>query len=182
MNINSIQLSLVLSFCLVTLFAGCSQETIEPEPQLPPITKKGLNTFGCLVDGELFLYEDVFELFVHSNILYDVYRDSVLEISAKDRPSNSSIYIETIYHRGQKTVDLYNPNALAEGKITQYINHSKKFGGARYFIIENDLGSLKLIRDDDIAIVGTFSFDVIGEDRGDTIHITEGRFDILKEH
>jgi hypothetical protein len=175
---NKVILILVSSMLLF----NCKDEVAIPEPQLPPITKKGLNTFGCLVDGELFLYEDQFDFIVDTKIKYTVLRDSVLEILAKDHSRNTSIYMETIYHYGQKTIDLYNPNAHAQGRITQYINFAIKLGGSRYFILKNNLGKLRLIRDDDIAIAGTFSFDAIGEDRGDTIHITQGRFDILKKH
>jgi hypothetical protein len=180
MKKTTIFISLIALYYLGTSVTGCKKENIEPKRELPPITSKGLNTFGCLIDGELFLFEDVFELFADTKMHYTVYRDSLLEISAKERSSNSSVYLETIYHRGQKTINLYNPNAYAEGRITQYINFSTKLGGARYFIIKNDLGKLRLIRDDDIAIAGTFSFDAIGEDFGDTIRITEGRFDIGK--
>jgi hypothetical protein len=166
--------------CSLILFS-CKDEVVIPEPQLPPITKKGLNTFGCLVDGELFLYEDQFDFIVDTKITYWILRDSVLEITAEDHSRNTSIHLETIYHYGQKTIDLYHPNAHAQGWITQYIDFDIKLGGSRYFILKNNLGKLRLIRDDDIAIAGTFSFDAIGEDFGDTIHITHGRFDILKE-
>jgi hypothetical protein len=42
-------------FSILSLTAACSEDD-EPTPEelLPPITQTGENTFGCLIDGELF--------------------------------------------------------------------------------------------------------------------------------
>jgi hypothetical protein len=53
----TIYASLLVALCLVS--SGCSEdEELSPEEQLPPITQTGENTFGCLINGELFMPTD----------------------------------------------------------------------------------------------------------------------------
>src|SRR5580698_6146958 len=46
-----IPLSLVFIFCV----GSCKRQSNSPTNQLPPLTTKGLNTFGCLVNGKIFV-------------------------------------------------------------------------------------------------------------------------------
>src|SRR5690606_1950129 len=50
---------IILSLMLIFAMPGCEIEPLKkkdpPEPTLPPITTEGKNTFGCLVDGKLYL-------------------------------------------------------------------------------------------------------------------------------
>ncbi len=52
----------ILMLIFTTLFFSCNNnETIlEPvtEDQLPPITETGANTFGCLINGKVFIPKD----------------------------------------------------------------------------------------------------------------------------
>jgi hypothetical protein len=48
--------ALILGLSLFLTNCGPESPFIEPEPEeLPPITTEGLNTAGCLVNGELWL-------------------------------------------------------------------------------------------------------------------------------
>ena len=59
MKNQTIKIYLVL---LTTLLLGCSEnENIvlpETKDELPPITQTGANTFGCLIDGNVFIPKD----------------------------------------------------------------------------------------------------------------------------
>ena len=167
---------------LFTLFFHSCKEDIspDPEPQLPPITSEGLNTFGCLVDGEVFVYVVDYSRGPESFLRHSLLRDSILKISSPMDAGNKGIYIETLQHKGEMDIPLFHPNAYEQGKITKYVDYQKKLGGMRYFVDKIKNGRLMLIRDDTQVIAGTFEFDAIGEDSGDTMHITKGRFDILK--
>lgn len=46
---------LIIAAGLVLLSSGCRKnKPVNPIDQLPPETQTGANTFGCLVDGEIF--------------------------------------------------------------------------------------------------------------------------------
>ena len=51
------KLTLILLFTIPLLALKCNNdpEPNDPIDQLPPITQTGENTFGCLVDGEVWL-------------------------------------------------------------------------------------------------------------------------------
>ena len=49
-------LKTVLLFIAFT-FINCSNND-DPQDQLPPITQTGANTFGCLVNGQVFVPKD----------------------------------------------------------------------------------------------------------------------------
>ncbi len=168
---------------LILLVASCNddQESVTPEPQLPPITSEGNNTFGCLIDGELFLARKSTAAFMEPDpLFYAHYVDSVLYISANDIEKSKYVILNTIFYGDELKLPVYNPNARDYGSISQYIDFNIKIGGARYFVNMNGTDSMVILHNDQNIIAGTFEFEAIGEDLADTIHITEGRFDIAK--
>ena len=44
-----------LLLLFIMMLAGCSTDSNSPEDGLPPETKTGANTFGCLIDGKILL-------------------------------------------------------------------------------------------------------------------------------
>lgn len=48
--------SLLIYFLTVTVLTAsmCKKKPVDPIDQLPPETQTGANTFGCLVNGEVF--------------------------------------------------------------------------------------------------------------------------------
>ncbi|MEM1406713.1 MAG: hypothetical protein AAGG59_08065 [Bacteroidota bacterium] len=76
-----LSLSLMAMAVLMTLFAaaGCSDDepgSQEPIDQLPPATREGRNTFGCLVNGEAWVTKT-------SIYATAVYQDQFLNIGAE---------------------------------------------------------------------------------------------------
>ncbi|MBS1947911.1 MAG: hypothetical protein JST47_09105 [Bacteroidetes bacterium] len=45
----------ILAISLLSLVDGCSCKKSVAEPQLPPITQTGANTFGCKVNGKVWV-------------------------------------------------------------------------------------------------------------------------------
>ena len=58
----------ILFILIITLFLSCSEDNnavqVSSEDTLPPITQIGANTFGFLVDGNVFLYQKI-KLVIH---------------------------------------------------------------------------------------------------------------------
>ena len=162
--------------------ASCNddQENVTPEPQLPPITSEGNNTFGCLIDGELFLAKQRTDIMGIKDISFSHYDDSILAIKGKSLETRKHIALQTTFWDGQTSLNLYDSTAHEIGFITQFIDFRSKIGGSRYFVEKSSSAKLNIIKDNNEIFAGTFFFTAIGEDLGDTIHITEGRFDIEK--
>ncbi len=62
-NILPLFLALAAIVMAITTLSGCKKEPItcdKPVDCLPPATQTGARTFGCLVDGEVFLPKEKF--------------------------------------------------------------------------------------------------------------------------
>jgi len=174
-------ITFLLLVATMAIFSCKEKETPEPEIQLPAITSKGLNTFGCVVNGEIFVAGRGKEKAWNPTIIsYMHYKDSIFSLLAKDYESNKVISLETIYYSGDKNVSLYNPNSYDYASITEFIDFNF-FGGKQYLIQRTNDWRLHISEDNDRFISGTFSFDAINREGGDTIHIRDGRFDVLKK-
>ncbi|HBY54848.1 MAG TPA: hypothetical protein DEH15_20755 [Marinilabiliales bacterium] len=169
-------------FLLVTLlsfilFSAGSCEKDE-EPQLPPITQTGAGTFGCLVNGEIWVaknrpfgspigasnnqWEDkrwvINGAAENSGISIHICRDSVLKgestlkgsFEFDENCSNGMIYLED-----------YTPQT------------------ASFQTSYEDVGKIYISRFDtvDRIISGTYYFDAVNSS-GEKIEIRDGRFDV----
>ncbi len=159
------------------LIYSCNKDDDYPKEELPPITSEGANTFGCLVDGEVWLPEkDVFfELISTSEKLevsYNKDKKRLRIYSKKDKCVND---IQTVDQRFSLTFLLdekptYDPDDC-DRIFKDYLKNT-------YY----DLDSLyhheiDIIRHDTI-ISGTFNFRAIDHGNADTVYITDGRFDV----
>ncbi|OAV71882.1 hypothetical protein Barb4_00323 [Bacteroidales bacterium Barb4] len=161
----------VLLLSMVALLYGCE----EKYTSLPPETQSGANTFGCLIDGRLF----VRELYLPTSYDYVAYRseDNVLAINIKANGQPESIQIiDSIVETGTS-----HPLRFAS---FEHRTFEKTYG----FSTENS-GEIYLTRFDTInkVVSGTFSFragksELVswrGEYTGDTVmNVTQGRFDL----
>ncbi|MGC8751867.1 hypothetical protein [Hydrotalea sp.] len=43
-----------IAFIILTGYSSCRKKTVDPVDQLPPETQNGANTFGCLVNAQVF--------------------------------------------------------------------------------------------------------------------------------
>ncbi len=169
-------ISLLLLLTTVFTFSQCKKN--KDTPQLPPETTTGAMTFGCKINGEVFVPRDgrgKSGLFVqYVNLGSGPGGGWHLNIPAIDWQSSSplkSLHIET------------DSLLLIEG-MNYSFNSLKGFPFAFYdatntYLASNDSGSLFIKKHDQIAHIlsGTFSFKGTNS-TGQTVDITEGLFDI----
>jgi hypothetical protein len=161
-------------------FSQCKKNSTE-EPQLPPETTTGAMTFGCKVNGQIFLpkygngRQGLYVQYVNLGNVPD--GGWHLNIPAYNYSTNKGVSIETdslLLIEGmtyQFKTTIGSPNAFYRENIPNGVNVYQK--------LDVDIGNLSVKKHDPIQriLAGNFSF--IGTDgNGIKINITEGRFDI----
>lgn len=166
--------NLLLLLAIICL-AGCKKE--DTSPQLPAVTHKGANTFGCKIDGEVFVTSG------------KSYRGSLTGVAAIPYIS-TAWYIEG--RNGSKHITLqfdYNSHPIVPGTFTMagiypyigyyfyYPDGTVPTGSTEYDTDSAHTGTVTVTDYTTTYASGTFAFDAINGD-GKVVHITEGRFDI----
>jgi len=111
------------------------------------------------------------------NISGTLYRDSSLHIDADIDDPKIGFHLRARYRRGQKDTNLFEICPYYTFWHTE-VSKGPALANYRYFILDDSKSSLVILRDDEVAFSGTFSFNALCEEIGDTFHITQGRFDI----
>jgi hypothetical protein len=178
---------------LVFSFFSCKKHTNKPSDpvdQLPAATQTGANTFGCLVNGQVVvIHKPVGNLIPDYGCIYQLTYNStagyVFAVSGTDNVDGcyiknvglrlDSVQLqETTYSLNTVRVD-YGKSGnvnIAEGcspsPVLMYTTTSNVLGQ----VIITHLDQQKQI------VSGTFYFDAVEITRGDTVHVTDGRFDM----
>ncbi len=175
---------------ILLLYSSCEKKgNKNPRPaDLPAITLKGLNTFGCLVAGKALISQDGY---------------SYGEGGGLQNGFKLSYYKDSVYHFFLMGADNYNnlpsKSISIEGKCPQLqsgdkliFNNFDYLGniGAIYNLFDYSIynsyitkppitGELNLLLVDTVnhIISGTFFFNAIDTNSGKTITVTDGRFD-----
>lgn len=173
----------LLMACLMLLLFGCKlDEPLDKQvfdmDALPEITYEGSNVLACRVNGEIFLSKTTMAIPITHEPSFTVYNDHLLVIMAKDfaRMYESSIMLTANYVSGLTDLELVH---FHEPWQTDF-QDSRNFTHGRYKKIDSEPSSLKILYIDDKIAVGTFAFTAVSE-RGDTVRITDGRFDIARD-
>jgi hypothetical protein len=167
----------------------CKKNPVDPNvdqlSQLPPATQTGANTMGALVNGQAFVnYDDSF--YSHSYQCNYIYTNGGYYLTVDgSNHSNSSYIIDIMLNTTQLSV--------TEGQILKLedYNTSGK-ASATYNIIDYAFfpptyqttsivsGQMHITKFDQTKqiISGTFFFNAIKLSTKDTVHVTEGRFDM----
>lgn len=150
---------LLLAFCfLLTTGMQCKKSSETPKEVLPAETQTGKGTFGCLVNGEVWLPKGNFP---YSGLTATIQFGGLNLMASK---SNEGINIGIANIMDTKDYELNNKNA--EYSI-----------GSNFYKSINGKLTLKKYDKTMQIISGTFSFEI--EDiNGNTIKITDGRFDL----
>jgi hypothetical protein len=172
----------ILALILLSLTACKKDKHIDgtgtPPPQqqqLPPITTEGKNTFGCLVNGEVWLPEITpYQMFHYP--LTSSYENTLFRVTAKKYFSNEDIlqiitlYIDNVNNEGNYPL---NSSILPVGAYGDYINF------CIYTTDSTQIGIVEILKLDtsNKIIAGTFEMK-LWKEGCDTINITEGRFDV----
>jgi hypothetical protein len=181
--------SILVFLILTTGLCACKKDPPpeEPtEPVMPPLTHQGLNTFGCYIDGELFVAndgDDYWDIPAVSGSFDEV--DKKLSLQGTRYIKNEEGEIDDVHIRGFVTegVGSYAYSYNDEGKSVGYVNWNG--GKCDYFYRERpdfDIGQLTItyLNEEKNIISGTFCMNLINEncETGDTLmKITDGRFD-----
>ncbi|MBK8089232.1 MAG: hypothetical protein IPK31_15550 [Chitinophagaceae bacterium] len=172
--------TLILLFsALLFLSLKCKKDNTKAEPQLPPETTTGAMTFGCKIDGEVFIPKDGGGLSgLKTEYLFLGNGPGggwFLNIAAVDRSSN-------VLPRVAITTDSL---LLVEGNTYQLVKQ-KGFAKGQYGldlflyqILSSDQGELFITKHNQSLRIlsGRFSF-TASTFAGEKVTITEGRFDI----
>ncbi|WP_395076613.1 hypothetical protein [Flavobacterium sp.] len=176
----------IIALLIITTFLACCNKDDNPEPapppisQLPPATQTGANTFGCLLDGEVFkpgITNNSYNCFYQL-----VSGEYYFRVSANNKKNNVlkaiSVGTEQLSISQGQTLNLFersNGNCYGE-----FFNGNDLTG-----VIENYntsilyTGELKITKLDftNNIVSGTFWYDV--KDNQNVVHqIREGRFDM----
>ena len=150
------------------LAAGCKKDG--PEAGLPAATQEGKNTFGCLVDGQVFVPKP----------------GQAISITKRE-PLEASIYrIDLLVSgMGNGHVEFALRNAFRPGTYSlseiQSASYGRyQFGSNDYYTTAAHAGTVTLTRIDTVAKVaaGTFQFTALDYQSGKTVIVTDGRFDV----
>jgi hypothetical protein len=140
----------------------CKKDNIgTQEPTLPAATQIGANTFGCLIDGRLFLPKDKFPTAgLTAKIQFN--NLSILTFNGNDF---INIRLQNFDHLGNYSV--------ASGNEIEYL-----IDGLSYKWINGEINILKY---DKIKNILSGQFNFVGKDAktGKLVNVTDGRFDVI---
>jgi hypothetical protein len=185
-------LTLVTLYTLTTS-SNCHKSN-SPTNQLPPETHSGLNTMGCLVNGQLFIPQSTGNPPPPFSSAYRVVFNGITSIvfNWADLPncglSEMKIFLDSVQLQVGDTLTLGlmpDSNLVYIGKAqwADYESFPCDSGPVSNPYTTTSQVTGQMIIDyyenaTDISLVaGRFFFDAIGK-YGDTIHVREGRFDM----
>lgn len=174
------QLLAILLLCCVGTASSCRKRGNDapPGPTLPPITDTGANTFGCLVDGELFLPSPVKGSWRPplTCTYQEISSGLVFTLSAASGSTKKAFVFNCIALKLRDTVLNYLSPSEERNLSARYGVYTNK----EYATYDNCPGEFHLTRFDQVYGIasGTFWFDAVDTTTHDTIHVREGRFDV----
>jgi len=165
-------------FCILLLLGGCKKKK-EGIEALPEATQVGKNTFGCLVNGVVFIPKapgipislSTSYQFVDGKYLYSLYATRVegndrksFFINAKDVMLEEKMYALTQFDTSQSFSGRFSSSV---GNISDNYETSPSLQG-----------EIRITKVDQVKriIAGTFWFDAENKD-GQKVEVREGRFD-----
>ena len=171
---------------LVIFFMNSCKENEEDKPDkfaMPPLTSKGANTMGCFINGESFVGDVDFDPFMGSGnrtspVVY-YYKGEVIYIRCNDKNKNNNSV--SIIFNFNDSIGKYDLPEYTDYGYSKFIDFSY-LGGKQYRVIMDEPHWVKVSGyEENKFISGTFRFTGVNKDAGDTVRITNGRFDIAFE-
>ncbi|MEI7670185.1 MAG: hypothetical protein WCJ33_08895 [Pseudomonadota bacterium] len=170
-------------FITVTVFFFCSCKKEMP-PMLPPITDTGANTFGCLVDGKVWLPgADPFG-FIRPKEWY--YSSQYFYMHFSNTKGDADDYLNLIFYPVshdttiiiKNTPDTTYPHPHPEFLFDRYYNKGSFYD--HFAPVNQYSGQMTFTKFDTVNYIfsGTFWFDAVDTVTGKVVHVTEGRFDL----
>lgn len=175
---------------IVCFFAitACKKHAVAPINQLPAETQNGANTFSCLVNGKVFkpggisltstlgcFYQNLYNT-NNPGYFFGLY--GVDHRNPEDYPT-VGIYLDSVQIKDTGVISLaqHDTKGKGYGEYGHYIREGTNI--TIYYTNEALKGELNIKHFDSLrqVISGTFWFNAISN-KGDTIKITNGRFDM----
>lgn len=181
-------LSILLLLSLLYFNYSCNKEDMNPHG-LPAATESGENTFGCLINGEPWIAEiglGVFTPSLHKLVMgYDetetgVFYNNIWSLTARHVTVDSTY--ESFAFNAWKFTESSCLNQSANNlSVSFYSDYDRRLYGVYDFdsLLPYQISITKLDEASNICS-GKFDFYAISTDtnKSDTLHITEGRFDV----
>jgi len=164
---------------LTLLAPSCKKQPVDQLSLLPPATQTGANTFGCLVNGAAFVPKNI-----------SIVQGPVLRCNYGKTEHGYAFYITSAVDAGNgmaNAIDIRTDSLkISEGEnlsLTKSFTPGLASGGysdqSDYSTNANTTGQLTITHLDTIKqiVSGAFHFNAVGTG-GDTVKITNGRFDV----
>ena len=165
---------------IAVVFSACTKDKIEA---LPPITQEGANTFGCVINGKIYLpkgFEQNKPNFqtninpIDSSFRFEVFRKEGV-INTRLNFGSDSICNTGLFLVGSRTDFAYS---IYSNQLSGHICETPY----SYSAPSNKTGFMKITRYDLVNKIfsGEFEFQFVNPDCGidDTVFIKQGRFDL----
>jgi Family of unknown function (DUF6252) len=170
---------------LVILLIGCCKKfsKAEVEDLLPEATMEGKNTFGCMLNEDLFLpknYSQGFSLIGGQNLLGMGYDGSQVFIYATKFSKNRDKQTIYLYSNKVREEGNYTLKFLDENSGTSYLSRLQdQTNGTFYPISDTNQSTLHISKLDTTSRIlsGTFSFNV-NINTNSVVHVHQGVFDL----
>jgi hypothetical protein len=179
----------IIFVCFAVINFTCKKHSVNPVDTLPPATQTGANTFGCLINGKAFTpggssFSPPHLFSYYQNAYPTISNAYVFDVSAGDLRNTCNITGITF---GVDSVISLQPGIykLGADKANQggggYNREICNGGsGAGVYHTNDSIGGQLTITRFDLTYQiasGTFWFNVL-DNNGDTVKITDGRFDV----
>ncbi len=170
-------LLLLLLIIASTGYWACQKQPQTEEEKLPPATQEGKKTFGCLVDGKAWIAKGSGLIDPAVDVSYNVVLGEIYIYAQK--------FFKEFPHRQYIGLTLSDVKSPKEYELLPVINTWTDgmrdcSAGFNDDFISISGGRIVLSKVDTSSriISGTFEFSAYGESCLDTVHITQGRFDL----
>jgi hypothetical protein len=164
---------------LATLLALSSCQLFDNEHELPPITTEGKGTFGCLVNGKVFLPEAPWGY--GSGVSAELFKNDTLSsvnIYAGNTNTRQTLFISVLDEPEIMIGKLYDLTDTTKCGF-HYVDYSGSFTCDYESLISGHLQFLKFdVTNTTKIIAGTFELTSSSVDCKDMTIVTKGRFDI----
>jgi len=174
----------LITICII-FTASCKNDdddNTNPIDQLPPATMTGKQTIGCLVNGEPFTDSGIM-----NNFYQFVDGEYFLAINWDMNSQNNSQFGQIGFYKTEITegqtyilnINSHLADEFTEGGAATYAINNVELSG-QYETNENYTGTIHFTRFDteNFIMSGTFEFQAQEIISGETITITDGRFDL----
>lgn len=194
-TLKQLNMKNLITLLLLTILTGCSNDSNNnPESKLPPITQTGANTFGCLIDGKLFIPRDGTGTYGGSdpglNFLGGYPEGAYNEIDIRDYKSEKTtrmlIHIHNLRQIGVANYIINESNGMSniDGFNHTYLHckvYRESTDSYQYYRSYENSGTINITRYDFTNGIVSGTFEGLlknSTDPNDIIEVKNGRFDI----